>query len=102
MLSPAPPPVRPVQVAVAAYLLHLAALMQLVSGVAALATYQDRLRGYTEAYAGTNMASQVRQVALPVISGGILAILLGVVWVILAVLVDRGNRIGRIVTWVLG
>lgn len=52
---PQPGP-RPAPVTVAAYLLYLAGLMQVVSGVAALATYSARLRGYTQAYAGTNMA----------------------------------------------
>jgi len=95
-------PVRPAPVTVTVYLLYLAALMQLVNGVAALATYQARLAGYTAAYSGTDMADQARQVTLPVISGGVLAILDAGLWAVLGVLVDRGNRIGRILTWVFG
>ena len=95
-------PVRPASVTVAVYVLYLAALTQLVNGVAALATYRARLAGYTEAYAGTTMADQIGQVTLPVISGGILAIVVAGLWVTLGALVDRGNRIGRILTWVFG
>lgn len=95
-------PVRPAPVTVAVYLLFLSAVMQLVSGVAALATYHARLAGYTHAYAGTNMAKQVRWVTLPVLSGGVLAIIVAILWVVLGVLVNRGNRIARILTWVFG
>jgi hypothetical protein len=95
-------PVRPAPVTVTVHLLYLAALMQLVNGVAALATYHARLAGYTAAYSGTAMADQARQVTLPVISGAVLAILVAGLWVVLGVLVDRGNRIGRILTWVFG
>jgi hypothetical protein len=94
--------VRPAPVAVAVYLLFLAALMQVVAGIAALATYGARLRGYTQAYAGTNMASQVHWVTLPLLSGATLAILVSGLFAVLGVLVNRGNRIGRLLTWTFG
>lgn len=93
---------RPATVTLSVYLLWLAAAMQFVDGVAALATYEDTKHGYQNAYAGTDMASQVHTLTLSIVSGAVLSLLLAAMLAALGGLTGRGNRVGRILVWTLG
>lgn len=94
--------VRPSTVTVATWLLYLTAAMNLINGISAVAIWKDTKRGYAAAYAGTTMANQVNTIWVNILGGAVVAVILGALMVVLALLVDRGNRIGRILVWIFG
>lgn len=96
--TPDTPRSRPSTVNLAVMLLYALAGLLLLNGVLSLATLGAQQRATERAFEGTSMAGQ---------GGGVQAagqivvtILLVVVFIVLAVLVGKGNRVGRILTWV--
>jgi hypothetical protein len=105
MAFTAPPPaprVRPGTVTVAVILLYVAAVLEVVAAVVAIATYGDFKDAYAKAYAGTAMEGQAGSAAVTVIGAVVIALLLAVIFLVLAILDGRGNRVARILTWIFG
>src|SRR5690349_3124239 len=105
MVFTAPPPVpraRPGTVTVAVILLYVAAALEVVAAVTAIATYGDFKNAYAKAYAGTTLEGQSGSAAVTVIAGVVIAVLLAVIFLVLAILDGKGNRVGRILTWIFG
>ena len=101
--APTPAPrVRPGTVSVAVILLYVAAALEVISAILAIATYGDFKNAYAKAYAGTSLAGQAGSATVTVIVSVVIALLLAVVFVVLAILDGRGNRVGRILTWIFG
>jgi hypothetical protein len=105
MAYAAPPPAprtRPGTVAVAVILLCVAAALEVINVIIAIATYGDFKNAYEKAYAGTSLQGQTGTATITVIVGVVIGLVLAAIFVVLAVLDNKGNRIGRILTWVFG
>lgn len=101
--APTPAPrTRPGTVAVAVILLYVAAALEVISAIIAIATYGDFKNAYEKAYAGTSLQGQTGTATITVVVGVIIGLLLAAIFVVLGVLNSKGNRIGRILTWVFG
>ena len=101
--SPEAPRTKPTTVNVAVILLYFVAAVSLISTILALSNYSAYKEGYAKAYEGTSQAGNEGTAAVSaVVVPAIISILLVVIFVICAILVSRGNRVGRILTWVFG
>lgn len=100
---PAPAPrVRPGTVNLAVILLYVAAACEVISAIIAIATYGDFKDAYEKAYAGTSLAGKAGSATATVIVTAVIALVLAAIFVVLAILDGNGNRVARILTWVLG
>jgi hypothetical protein len=101
--APTPAPrARPGTVTVAVIRLYVAALLEVVNAVISIATYGDFEDAYAKAYAGTSLAGQAGSATVTVIASVVIALLLAVIFLVLAILDGRGNRVGRLLTWIFG
>ena len=101
--SPAPAPrVRPGTVNIAVILLYVAAALEVISAILAIMTYGDFKNAYEKAYAGTSLEGQAGSATITLGVGVAIALVLAVIFLVLGVLNGRGNRVGRILTWVFG
>jgi hypothetical protein len=101
--SPAPAPrARPGTVNIAVILLYVAAALEVISAILAIATYGDFKAAYEKAYAGTSLQGQAGSATVTVIVSVVIALLLAVIFLVLGILNGKGNRIGRILTWIFG
>ncbi len=101
--APTPAPrVRPGTVTVAVILLYVAAALEVVNAIISIATYGDFKNAYAKAYAGTTLEGQAGSATITVIVSVVIALLLAVIFLVLAILDGRGNRVGRILTWIFG
>jgi hypothetical protein len=102
-LSPTPAPrVRPSTVNIAVPLLYVAAGLEVLNAILALATYSDFKSAYAKAYAGTSLAGQAGSATSTVIGGVVVSLVVAAIFVVLAILDGKGNRVGRILTWIFG
>jgi hypothetical protein len=101
--APTPAPrVRPGTVTVAVILLYVAAVLEVVNVIIAIATYGDFKDAYAKAYAGTSLEGQAGSATITVIASVVIGLILAVIFVVLAILDGRGNRVGRLLTWIFG
>jgi hypothetical protein len=90
-------------VKVAVTLLYVVAAFQLINALVAVMNYGAYKKGYAKAYAGTSLAGTEGTGAAQAVGGTIaVGILLAIIFLVLAILVSRGSRVGRILTWVFG
>jgi hypothetical protein len=100
--TPGTPRVRPTTVNVAVILLYVAAALEIINAIASIASYSAFNNAYKAAYAGTSLANQSSSAAVQVIVTVIISLVLAAIFIVLAFLDGRGNRVGRILTWVFG
>jgi len=100
--TPDTPRVRPTTVTVAVILLYVAAGLEVINAIASIASYSAYNNAYKAAYAGTSLANQSSTAAVQVVVTVVVSLILAVIFAVLAFLDGRGNRVGRILTWVLG
>jgi hypothetical protein len=99
--TPDAPRTRPSTVRFAVILLYVVAALQLINAIIAIANYGAFKDGYAKAYANTSLAGSEGTAAAQAVGGSIVVgILLAIVFTVFAILVGRGNRVGRILTWV--
>jgi hypothetical protein len=94
---------RPTVVTLAGFLLFLVAILLIIGAILPLPSLSKVVDATREAYAGSTNPTpdQVASITrASVIVVAVLSVLLGVLFVILGLLVLRGSRAGRIVTWV--
>jgi len=102
-ISPETPRTKPTTVNVAVILLYVVAACSLISLILGATNYGSYKDGYAKAYEGTSQAGKEGSAALSAVGGQILiGVLLTIIFVVCAILVSRGNRVGRILTWVFG
>jgi hypothetical protein len=100
--TPDTPRVRPTTVNVAVILLYVAAALEIINAIASIASYSAFNDAYKAAYAGTTLENQSGGAAVQVIATVIISLVLAAIFIVLAILDGRGNRVGRILTWVFG
>ena len=100
--TPDAPKVRPTTVTVAVILLYVGAGLEVINAIASIASYSAYNDAYKTAYAGTSLASQSGSAAIQIVVSVVFSLVLAAIFTVLAFLDGRGNRVGRILTWVLG
>jgi hypothetical protein len=94
---------RPTTVNLAVVALYVAAGAQLINLIAEVLSYSGYKEGYQKAYSGTSLENQVTtSAASAVLLPALGALILAGGFVTLAILDGRGNRVGRIITWIFG
>jgi hypothetical protein len=83
-------------------LLYVAAALEVVNAIISIATYGDFKDAYAKAYAGTSLEGKAGSATVTVIASVVIALLLAVIFLVLAILDGRGNRVARILTWIFG
>src|SRR5438046_1566923 len=100
--TPDTPRGRPTTVTVAVILLYVAAGLEVINAIASIASYSAYNNAYKAAYAGTSLANQSSTAGVQVVVTVVISLILAAIFTVLAFLDGRGNRVGRILTWVLG
>ncbi|MEU8816496.1 hypothetical protein [Actinoplanes sp. NPDC048796] len=93
---------RPVIVTVASYLLYLVAAIQVINAIATFSVMGRMSDAVRDAYAGTEAEGTEGVVAGIFVFGGIINLLIGAGFAVLAIFNNRGKNPSRIVTWVIG
>jgi hypothetical protein len=93
---------RPGSVTFASYLIYLYTALSVLGVVIGLTTIGTISDVYTEAYADTTMEGVETFTVVTAVVVSIVSIIFSAVFVVLAILNNRGNNVSRIVTWSLG
>jgi hypothetical protein len=100
---PETPRTKPSTVKFSVILLYVVAASSLISGLIGLLTYSAYTDTLTKMYEGTSLEGSASSSTATQVGGSIaISVVLAIIFVVLAILVSRGSRVGRILTWVFG